>query len=577
MATSCRGANRLRQPDSIDEALPRHGMVRWYNPRLLMRTGFRAAIAKAIGEITDNREVQAALTPIGKGKLSGAFDYSGESELVIDYVADVGDGWDSTYAVAKAIAAPSLALGQYRLERAKILVMGGDLVYPDPSDQAYRERTIEPYRAACEHDAAFDADLYAVPGNHDWYDGLFAFTELFCRDGHDWPGREGHDFGCWKTKQKRSYFALKLPHDWWLCAVDVQLDDRLNATQLDYFQTVSDKVIAKGDKMILCAAKPSWVLETGDYGKVTRNMTDIAEIFEQNGAVLKLVLSGDLHHYSHYIPHDAGPHLITAGGGGAFMHPTHMLPDCVQVSWRDGRREDYALGEIYPSKDVSRKLSFNNLLFPFLNWSFSLAIGAIYAVLVWFLETRRLGSDTDLGDSLQGAVDRHLSVEATLARFFETIPKSPEFAIVVLAMVAALIAFNISTPFAKKVGLGLGHSVVHFATLVVSYCLAIEFIALTHLPIGIPFGGLLIFLGVMVVIGGLLGGFVFGVFLLFSLNVMNLQWTNAFSSLRVKDYKNFLRLKIDKEGGLTVFPIGIERTGENPSEPHPIEQGFSVK
>ena len=100
--------------------------------------------------------------------------------------------------------------------------------------------------------------------------------------------------------------------------------------------------------------------------------------------------------------------------------------------------------------------------------------------------------------------------------------------------------------------------------------------ALMQLPVGVPFAGLLIFLGVMLVTGGLLGGFVFGAFLVFSLNVMNLQWTNAFSSLRVKDYKNFLRMKIDKNGGLMAYPVGIERTGDDATTPILIEPGFPV-
>ncbi|MDH3742214.1 MAG: metallophosphoesterase, partial [Hyphomicrobiales bacterium] len=537
----------------------------------------RAAIARAIGEITDNREVQAALTPIGKGKLSGIYDYSKKSEMVIDYVADLGDGWDATYSVARAIASPQLEFGDEQLRRGEVLVMGGDEVYPGPSTLGYLERTVAPYRAACAVGEDFEADLFALPGNHDWYDGLHAFTALFCRVDHDYQIRDGHEFSCWRTRQQRSYFALRLPHNWWLCGVDVQLDDRLNATQLDYFQTISNRVIENGDKIILCAAKPSWVLEqTSDPG-ATRNLTDIAEIFEENGAELKLVLAGDLHHYSHYVPDDAGPHLVTAGGGGAFAHPTHKLPEKVEVSWRDGRREDYTGGEPCPDQTVSRALSYKNLLFPFLNGGFSLMIGGIYAVLVWFLETRRLSSGDDMGTSLGRAMDGHLSVEATLVRFFETIPKSPEFAIVVLAMVASLTAFNISTPLPRKIMLGLGHSLVHFVTLVASYCITIEFIAMTQLPVGIPFAGLLIFLGVMVAIGAVLGGFVFGAFLLFSLNVMNLQWTNAFSSLRIEDYKNFLRLKIDKNGHLTVYPVGIERTGQEPSPPHLIEPGFDIK
>ena len=42
-------------------------------------------------------------------------------------------------------------------------------------------------------------------------------------------------------------------------------------------------------------------------------------------------------------------------------------------------------------------------------------------------------------------MEAHLSLHGTLIRFFETIPKSPEFAIVVLAMIGGLIAFNVSS------------------------------------------------------------------------------------------------------------------------------------
>lgn len=44
-----------------------------------------------------------------------------------------------------------------------------------------------------------------------------------------------------------------------------------------------------------------------------------------------------------------------------------------------------------------------------------------------------------------------------------------------------------------------------------------------------------------------------------SLNVFGRHSNEAFSALRIEDYKNFLRLHIAKDGSLTVFPIGIER------------------
>lgn len=33
----------------------------------------------------------------------------------------------------------------------------------------------------------------------------------------------------------------------------------------------------------------------------------------------------------------------------------------------------------------------------------------------------------------------------------------------------------------------------------------------------------------------------------------------AYSAVAIEDYKNFLRLKIDKDGKLTIYPIGLEK------------------
>ena len=68
------------------------------------------------------------------------------------------------------------------------------------------------------------------------------------------------------------------------------------------------------------------------------------------------------------------------------------------------------------------------------------------------------------------------------------------------------------------------------------------------------FSGILMFAS-----GALVGSFLMGVYLLISLNVFGRHSNEAFSSLRIEDFKNFLRLHIAKDGSLTIFPIGIER------------------
>jgi len=78
-----------------------------------------------------------------------------------------------------------------------------------------------------------------------------------------------------------------------------------------------------------------------------------------HGAQIKLMLSGDLHHYARY----EGPQrqLITCGGGGAYLYPTHKLPADIKVappaslSRKQSPTADYRLAARFPSKSRSRR------------------------------------------------------------------------------------------------------------------------------------------------------------------------------------------------------------------------------
>lgn len=121
-------------------------------------------------------------------------------EFWFDYVSDVGDGWDSTYAVAYYLAQPSLTVKDAEgrtpvTTRGAILVFGGDEVYPTLSPLAYDQRLVAPYETALRYTKPPQPYVYAIPGNHDWYDSLVAYTRLFC--SKRW-------FAGWRTQQRRS-------------------------------------------------------------------------------------------------------------------------------------------------------------------------------------------------------------------------------------------------------------------------------------------------------------------------------------------------------------------------------------
>jgi hypothetical protein len=69
--------------------------------------------------------------------------------------------------------------------------------------------------------------------------------------------------------------------------------------------------------------------------------------------------------------------------------------------------------------------------------------------------------------------------------------------------------------------------------------------------------------------GYFVGAALLGVYLLISLNGFGRHANEAFSSLKVEDWKHFLRLKIGSDGTLTIFPIGIRRVARKWAEaPH---------
>ncbi len=136
------------RPSSTDPAelgFERRPMVRWLDPHQLVDTAARVLVAGVFSSYADNRELQA-LVP------AEPFDRSEGPELWLDYVADLGDGWNSTYTVAGLLAAEELKLEwegeSYATQRGRILVMGGDQVYPVPKRVEYENRMLGPYRSA---------------------------------------------------------------------------------------------------------------------------------------------------------------------------------------------------------------------------------------------------------------------------------------------------------------------------------------------------------------------------------------------------------------------------------------------
>jgi hypothetical protein len=497
--------------------------VRWLNPGLLAGTGVRVALAYALGGYLDKRELQAALP-------TDTFDHAGSDELWLDFTADGGDGFDSTYSIAYLMAQPELAPdgGPGVLPRGAVTVLGGDQVYPVASARTYEERWKGPYRAALPELGPDSPTLYALPGNHDWYDGLTAFLRLFAQED---PA------GGWRTAQHRSYFALELPHRWWLLAMDIQLDSYIDEPQLQYFSAVAER-LGPDDKVILTTARPAWVM-TDNYPDAYDSVEYfVRTIIRPSGARIPVMLAGDKHHYSRYAgpgPDGQGRQLITCGGGGAYLTSTGHLPAEVQVppagtlDRKSGEPSNYELRRTYPEQATSRRLGWGIFArLPLVNPGFSGLLGIMQTLLMLALLT---------------AGDRWINAPIAAA---------------VTAVVAGTYLFAVALgPRGVKYRVaGLLHAVPHLALGVAG---AAAWTALPFVDAPPPWGTVLAFVIYLPVVA-LLDTWIVAAYLLiagrFGVNLNELH-----AGLGIDDYKCFLRLHIDRDGTLTIYPIGVDRVG----------------
>jgi hypothetical protein len=512
-----------------EQAARRRSMVGWYDPRVLAHSAYQVAIANVFGRHSDTRLIEALAS-----QPQNEFDYShAQGDFWLDYAADIGDGWNSTFAIADAIARPEIALdsgGQREVTlAARVLVFGGDEVYPYPSRNEYEVRTESPYAQAFAGRA--HPDVFAIPGNHDWYDSLVAFSRTFCRPERGFAG-------C-ATRQTRSYFALKLPANWWLLAIDLQLGADLDEPQVQYFQKVAERMDA-GARLIFCVPEPRWILEDAypkheSYEELssTRFLED--KVFKRKARVF---ITGDLHFYKRH-ENAEGVQKITAGGGGAFLHPTHA-PDTRTL------RNGFVQRAVYPDEKTSARLCWRNFLFPFINPKSGWLYAFLYAMSAWLASASLEASDViDLRTALDAAL--HAAIRDPLNGMW------------LVLIVGAFIFFTDTHLRSWRILGGAFHAVMHLAAAFMVGWLAL---LLTTRGFDLGYGSipqLLLAGAITFTLGGPVGAFILGVYLFVSIRIFGRHGNEAFSSLRIADYKHWLRMKIDATGRLTLYAIALDR------------------
>jgi hypothetical protein len=154
----------------------------------------------------------------------------------------------------------------------------------------------------------------------------------------------------------------------------------------------------------------------------------------------------------------------------------------------------------------------------------------------------------------------HLIPQFSLTRIARAMLDNPVFFLMVMGLWVGLIYYVDAFSKIIKLTLGSLHFFSHFGLLLLTNAM---FQPLYQKMVGsmtpwVIVAGVFIYTLLMLMIGGFIGGAVFGLYSA-TTSFFRGMHMDAFSALGINDYKNFLRMRFDKNGGLTIYAIGLKR------------------
>ncbi|MFI8192290.1 metallophosphoesterase family protein [Streptomyces sp. NPDC085946] len=318
---------------------PASAKISWLDPRLLWAAR-NGVLASWLGDPTGRTRgrwvarQEAAGAPADK--VIRRTDPDRFSFLVI---GDPGEGDDPQYAVVPGL----LTAGG----DTSFAVIASDVIYPVGSADDYGPKFFRPYRD-------YPAPVYAVPGNHDWYEDLGGFMRVFCDDApplppgpaprpltRAWlrsllwhrpdPADGRHLSEARKLRSAPAQQAVQ-PGPYWaidagpvrIVGIDTGLLGTVDAEQGAWLREVSrgprPKILITGSPLYVDGRHEPCPVEGG--GTVDDIVRDPAHRYIA-------AIGGDIHNYQRYPVTLADGRVlqyVVAGGGGAFTHATHTIP-----------------------------------------------------------------------------------------------------------------------------------------------------------------------------------------------------------------------------------------------------------
>ncbi|HEX2673897.1 MAG TPA: hypothetical protein VHM25_23635 [Polyangiaceae bacterium] len=486
-----------------------------------------------------------------------------ERDLWLDFVADTGDDVAVSRAVARLLFAeyelpdPDVEGVYLSAPRGEILLFGGDTAYPVATAQEITNRVIVPFNQILETlPPGPPRVLLGIPGNHDWYDGLDGFARMFRRSPDDEEGvarpsvvgisqRMIERYAEWARQfvrggtiekpkalaltgyqpvQAASYFALPLTSRLHLTAVDRQLSN-LDSRQVRYFETWRAR--SPDVSQLVLLPDPLFA-----FGAPSRTGTAMVEALNLDLETKPhFLLSGDVHHYER-IQHGVALH-ITAGGGGAFLHPAPM------------RREQRLKAEVeWPTSAQSRRLL---LQVPWKVMRGNSGFLPHLVLAVMFLPAMNVGLNhfQKLGFILS----------------------APILITVLTTLIYALIG-DVRKGGLVVLGLSFGAGIATATIPVVASYIFVHLALSAHVTLPLWLTAALTF-----AVAVFYGAFVFGAFLAL-LTLLGLEESQAFTALDHPGFKHFVRLRVRRDGSAVDFwALGLTDPLSPDAKPELVDAG----
>lgn len=318
------------------------------------------------------RSTGVAITPDAFKLLPEGLNDSSDFSFIV--VGDPGEG-DASQLVLK-----DQIIKVADQKDVKFVVISSDVVYPSGAMKDYERKFYMPLKGVTK-------PVFAIPGNHDWYDALEGFVANFYTPDaarRSMQARINEDLNISSTTQENieemvkeaaflrkeykvptgyqqaPYFQVSTGQFVLLC-IDTGVKREVDSLQLDWVKQVLAN--SKGKFVMALLGHPFYAI--GEYqGSMNPEFEALHALLRQHK--VPVVMAGDTHDFEYY--HELAKnndghtmHHFVNGGGGAYLSIGTALAKAYTMP-----TEDYAF---YPSKDpLINKISNNTAWYKYPAW-----------------------------------------------------------------------------------------------------------------------------------------------------------------------------------------------------------------